>query len=278
MLEKFSDGAINAMNLANQEAQRFKHEHLGTEHVLLGLLKEGGLNSGVLKGLDIRLQTARAKVEELVKPREYGIQTGRPPQTPRTKKIIELAIEFARGQGANFVGVEHMLYGVLAEEDGVGAIVLNQLGLTKKVYLERFREFYKPQEETASTSAQPDQTHWRIPRDKMSIQGVIKTYGFRTELVSTSAEKPRIDVFGRQTNEGRCIGRIEFEDEERKIYCEATVNYHSSDVAEAFAFRQALEDQGITDYHEEPPREVVAEELRRNAKETSSLADRIEGK
>src|SRR5213595_1648542 len=137
MFERFTDRARKVMALANQEAQRFNHEYIGTEHILLGLVKEGsGVGANVLKNLDIDLRKVRLEVEKLVKSGPDMVTMGKLPQTPRAKKVIEYAIEEARNLNHNYVGTEHLLLGLLREHDGVAAQVLMNLGLK----LEEVRE------------------------------------------------------------------------------------------------------------------------------------------
>jgi len=137
MFERFTDRARKVMALANQEAQRFNHEYIGTEHILLGLVKEGsGVGANVLKNLDIDLRKVRLEVEKLVKSGPEMVTVGKLPQTPRAKKVIEYAIEEARNLNHNYVGTEHLLLGLLREQDGVAAQVLMNLG----VKLEEVRE------------------------------------------------------------------------------------------------------------------------------------------
>jgi hypothetical protein len=132
MYERFTDRARKVMQLANQEAQRFNHEYIGTEHILLGLVKEGsGVAANVLKNLDIDLRKIRLEVEKIVQHGPGGGEPfkGRLPQTPRAQKVIEYAISEARGLNHNYVGTEHLLLGLLREEEGVAAQVLMNLGL-----------------------------------------------------------------------------------------------------------------------------------------------------
>ena len=137
MFERFTDRARKVMALANQEAQRFNHEYIGTEHILLGLVKEGsGVGANVLKNLDVDLRKVRLEVEKLVKSGPEMVTMGKLPQTPRAKKVIEYAIEEARNLNHNYVGTEHLLLGLLREHDGVAAQVLMNLGLK----LEEVRE------------------------------------------------------------------------------------------------------------------------------------------
>jgi ATP-dependent Clp protease ATP-binding subunit ClpC len=130
MFERFTDRARKVMALANQEAQRFNHEYVGTEHILLGLVKEGqGVAANVLHNLQVDLKKIRLEVEKIVKSGPAMVTMGKLPQTPRAKKVIEFAIEEARNLGHNYVGTEHLLLGLLREHDGVAAQVLMNLGL-----------------------------------------------------------------------------------------------------------------------------------------------------
>jgi len=130
MFERFTDRARKVMALANQEAQRFNHEYIGTEHILLGLVKEGsGVGATVLKNLDVDIKKLRFGVEKLVKSGPDMVTMGKLPQTPRAKKVIEYAIEEARSLNHNYVGTEHILLGLLRESEGIAAQVLMDLGL-----------------------------------------------------------------------------------------------------------------------------------------------------
>ncbi|MCK5269361.1 MAG: AAA family ATPase, partial [Sedimentisphaerales bacterium] len=137
MFERFTDRARKVMALANQEAQRFNHEYIGTEHILLGLVKEGsGVGANVLKNLEVDLRKVRLEVEKIVKSGPDMVTMGKLPQTPRAKKVIEYAIEEARALNHNYVGTEHLLLGLLRENEGVAAQVMMSLGLK----LEEVRE------------------------------------------------------------------------------------------------------------------------------------------
>ncbi|RMF41166.1 MAG: ATP-dependent Clp protease ATP-binding subunit, partial [Planctomycetota bacterium] len=130
MYERFTDRARKVMQLANQEAQRFNHEYIGTEHILLGLVKEGsGVASNVLRNLDVDLRKIRLEVEKLVQSGPEMVTIGKLPHTPRAKKVIEYSMEEARQLNHNYVGTEHILLGLLREQEGVAAQVLMNLGL-----------------------------------------------------------------------------------------------------------------------------------------------------
>lgn len=137
MYERFTDRARKVMQLANQEAQRFNHEYVGTEHILLALIKEGsGLAAAVCKNLDLDLRRVRLKVEELVQAGPDMVTMGKLPQTPRAKRVMEYAMEEARSLGHNHVGTEHILLGLIREGEGVAATVLKHFGIGVEIIRE----------------------------------------------------------------------------------------------------------------------------------------------
>jgi ATP-dependent Clp protease ATP-binding subunit ClpC len=202
MFERFTDRARKVMALANQEAQRFNHEYIGTEHILLGLVKEGsGVGANVLKNLDVDLRKVRLEVEKLVKPGPEVVTMGKLPQTPRAKKVIEYAIEEARNLNHNYVGTEHLLLGLLREHDGVAAQVLMNLGLK----LEQVREEVlnllgagtESEESTSSPSAGKDPAAGR-GEPGMAGGGGSEGAGSRT---AAKSKTPALDSFGRDLTE-----------------------------------------------------------------------------
>jgi ATP-dependent Clp protease ATP-binding subunit ClpC len=128
---RFTDRARKVFALANQEAMRFSHEYIGTEHILLGLMKEGsGVGANVLKSLGVDMAKVRLEVEKLVKSGPDPVAPGRRPQTPRAKQVIEYAIEEASNLKHEYIGTEHLLLGLVRVEEGVAAQTLRNLGLT----------------------------------------------------------------------------------------------------------------------------------------------------
>src|SRR6266542_5159080 len=122
MYERYTDRAREVMQLANQEAQRFNHEYIGTEHILLGLVKEGsGVAANALNNLGIELRKIRQEIEKIVQPGPETINLGKVPQTPRAKKVIDFALEEPRNFNHVYVGTEHLLLGLLREQEGVAA-------------------------------------------------------------------------------------------------------------------------------------------------------------
>ena len=154
MYERFTDRARKVFQLANQEAQRFNHEYIGTEHLLLGLCKEGsGVAANVLKNLDIDLRKIRLEVEKLVTTGPNQVTMGKLPHSPRVKKVIEHTIQAARDLNNNYVGTEHLLLGLLAEPEGVAGQVLINLGLTLETVREEVLNLIGHNQ--PDTSAQP---------------------------------------------------------------------------------------------------------------------------
>jgi len=127
---RFTDNAVKVMQLANQEAKRHRHIYIGTEHILLGLVQDGsGVAANVSKNLNIDVVRIRFEVEKILLPGPDLVTMSKLPQTPRAKKVIELAIEEARHLNHNYVGTEHILLGLIREAEGVAAQVLINLGL-----------------------------------------------------------------------------------------------------------------------------------------------------
>jgi hypothetical protein len=128
MFERFSDRARHVVVLAQDEARRLDHTWIGTEHLLLGLILEGeGVAAKALKSLGISLDSVRQQVEEIIG-RGQEAPSGHIPFTPRTKKVLELALRESQQLGHNYIGTEHILLGLIREGDGVAAQVLVNLG------------------------------------------------------------------------------------------------------------------------------------------------------
>ena len=130
MFDRFTDRARKVMTLAREEARRFNHEYIGTEHILLGLVKEGsGVAANVLQNLDVELKKVRLEVERIVQSGPDLISVGQLPFTPRVKKALEFSMEEARALGHNYIGTEHLLLGLIREQEGVAAQVLLNIGI-----------------------------------------------------------------------------------------------------------------------------------------------------
>jgi dihydroneopterin aldolase len=131
MFERFTHRARQAVVLAQEEARRFNHNYVGTEHLLLGLLRlDEGLASRVLTSLDVSVEAVREQVGSIVGygEEEMGAQA---PFTPRSKKVLELALREAMRLEHNYIGTEHLLLGLVRESEGVANQVLSNLGVER---------------------------------------------------------------------------------------------------------------------------------------------------
>ena len=130
MFNRFTERARKVIILAKEEAKRFNHDYIGTEHILLGLIREGeGVASAVLQNLGLTPDNIRLEIEKLVQAGPATVVSGDIPFTPRAKKVIELAMDEARNLGHNYIGTEHLLLGLIREGEGVASQVLLNLGL-----------------------------------------------------------------------------------------------------------------------------------------------------
>jgi hypothetical protein len=152
--DKFSDHARTALTLAQDEAQRFNHNYIGTEHLLLGLLRvDDCMATRALRNLGVELPKVRAAVEFIIGRGDLPV-VGEVGLTPRAKRVIELAIDEARRMDHHYIGTEHLLLGIVREGEGIAAGVLESL----RVNLDKVRhEVIRLLAETSS--ADPSRTH-----------------------------------------------------------------------------------------------------------------------
>ena len=131
MFDRYTERGRKVMSLARLEAQRLYHDYIGTEHILLALVKEGtGVASVVLREMGVELKEIRSEIERTVERGPEPVSASQQlPYTPRAKKVIELSLEEARNLGHHYIGTEHLLLGLLREHDGYAAQVLIGIGL-----------------------------------------------------------------------------------------------------------------------------------------------------
>ncbi len=130
MFKRFTERARRVIILAREEAERHHHEYLGTEHILLGMLKDGGgIAITVLQKAGLSIDQIRLEVERHLPRNANSLIVGEIPFTPKAKKVLEYAVEEARLMGHNYIGTEHLLLGLLKEKEGIAAKVLNTLGI-----------------------------------------------------------------------------------------------------------------------------------------------------
>src|SRR5690349_9489830 len=134
--DKFTERARKVLTLAQEEAQRFNHNYIGTEHLLLGLVREGdGVAARVLSNMGVQLPKVRSAVEFIIG-RGDTMVMGEIGLTPRAKKVIELAVDEARRLNHHYIGTEHLLLGLVREGEGIAAGVLQSFG----IHLEQVRK------------------------------------------------------------------------------------------------------------------------------------------
>ena len=194
MFEQFTERARKVLGLARQEAQKFNHEYIGTEHILLGLILEGsGVAATVLRNMDVDLRKIRLEIEKLV---QQGPQVmtapSKLPFTPRAKRVIDLAKEEAATLNHEHVGTEHLLLGLLRENEGIAAQVLMNLGVRLDEVREEVLELLSPD---ASAGDKGDTGRRGKPRDTASIgPGSPGASGEKSKT-------PALDAFGRDLTE-----------------------------------------------------------------------------
>jgi ATP-dependent Clp protease ATP-binding subunit ClpC len=132
MFERFTDRARKVMAIANEQVQLFNHQYIGTEHIFMGLINEGGTGAVVLKNLGVDIDKMLPEVEQLFKLKggRDAVALGKIPQTQNAIKVIKYAIDEARNLNHDYIGTEHILLGLLRVSEGIAAQVLTNLGVS----------------------------------------------------------------------------------------------------------------------------------------------------
>ncbi len=191
--DKFTERARKVLSLAQEEAQRFNHNYIGTEHLLLGLVREGdGVAAKVLSNLGVELNKVRSAVEFIIG-RGDRIVLGDIGLTPRAKKVIELAVDEARRLNHHYIGTEHLLLGLVREGEGIAAGVLESLG----VNLEKVRT------QTIQVLSQSGSTHSEGGREKHSKTPTIDQMGI--DLTAQARANKLDPIIGREKEIERVI-------------------------------------------------------------------------
>jgi ATP-dependent Clp protease ATP-binding subunit ClpC len=181
MFNRFTERARKVIVYAKEEARRLNHDYIGTEHLLMGLIREGeGVAAAVLQKLGLDLETIRIEVEKLVQPGPQTQVLGDIPFTPRSKKALELAAEEARALGHNYIGTEHLLLGLVKEGEGMAYRVLLNLGLDLG----------------------------KLRNEVMELLGS-GIPGFGTQEPAKTGKTPAIDAYGRNLNKLAKEGKLD---------------------------------------------------------------------
>jgi ATP-dependent Clp protease ATP-binding subunit ClpC len=215
MWQRFTERARRVILLGQEEASKMNSSHVGTEHLLLGLVRENeGVAAQVLQKMGVSLQRVRQEIEAEVEPSEEG-PSSEPKLTPRAKRVLELAADEARRMRHNYIGTEHLLLALLREKDGVAANVLRKLGLNLEKARNQVMEYLGPEAPTAEKQG-----------GEKGAPG-----GSAPSGRSGRSQTPALDQFGRDINllavEGKLdpvIGRSAQIDRTIQILCRRTKN------------------------------------------------------
>ena len=176
MFERFTDRARRVVVLAQEEARLLKHNYIGTEHIQLGLLREGdGVAARALEAVGIRLDAVRHEVKEIIGKGE-GQSVGHIPFTPRAKKVLELSLREALQLGHNYIGTEHILLGLIREGEGVAAQVLVKLGADLNRMRQQVIQLLHGYQGTEPSSGEPGEEpeHWETSRRMAAQAGIAR--------------------------------------------------------------------------------------------------------
>ncbi len=197
MFERFTERARQVIVLAQEEARMLHHNYIGTEHLLLGLLREAdGVAARVLGTLEVTLDEVRGEVTRIVGEGEHESQ-GQIPFTPRAKKVLELALREALSLGHNYIGTEHILLGLMRESEGVAARILNDLDVdADRARQEVMRVLSGPSKRPQRGAAAPAADATEGGKERKSSK-VLDQFG---RNLTKYAEEDRLDpVIGRET-------------------------------------------------------------------------------
>ncbi|MGH7371322.1 MAG: Clp protease N-terminal domain-containing protein, partial [Candidatus Methylomirabilales bacterium] len=196
MFERFTERARKVIILAREEAIRLGHNFVGTEHLLLGLVREGdGLAMAILKKLSVNLSTLKGEVEKVVSVGTQVSPAGEVPFTPQAKKVLEYAISEARSMGHNYIGTEHLLLGLVREGEGIASLVLRDVGVTVAAAKAQAQELLGEQAtKAAGTGRTPALDEFGVELTNMARQGKLDP------VIGREAEIERvIQILSRRT-------------------------------------------------------------------------------
>ena len=190
MFDRFTERARKVMSLARQAAQHYRHDYIGTEHILLGLIEVGsGVAAQVLEKHGVDRRAVRSAAERIIKSGTCMVTMGQLPFTPRAKRVLELSLEEAQNLRHNYIGTEHLLLGLIREDEGIAAQVLKQLGLELEKVRSEVRSLLGDAE--AADSPQP----------QASMEQTAATLG-------TSPATSALGAFGRDLTERARTGAL----------------------------------------------------------------------
>lgn len=201
-MERFTQRARRVLSLAQEEAERFRHNYIGTEHLLLGLLREeGGVAGRVLRDLGLEQRRVEELVEELTRatPRSTGVTAE---LSPGTKRVLELAVDEARRMGHHYIGTEHLLLGLVRQSDGVAIDVLKRLGVSPEEVRRQTRRVLQESPVQSPSTTERKEGETRGPKGSTKTPLVDQ---LATDLTELAREGKLDPVVGRETEIERVI-------------------------------------------------------------------------
>ncbi len=203
-MERFTQRARRVLSLAHQEAERLRHNYIGTEHLLLGLIKEeGGVAGRVLRELGLEADRVQEMVERLTGPGQF--QGGKLDLSPGTQQVLEYAVEEARRMGHHYIGTEHLLLGLVRYGEGVALDVLRKMGVSQEQIRRQTRRVLQESSSSQRTGATPEPARAAKPEQQAAKPKTPMVDQLATDLTQ-SAEEGKLDpVIGRQMEIERVI-------------------------------------------------------------------------
>src|SRR5512139_1126425 len=205
-MERFTQRARRVLSLAHQEAERMRHSYIGTEHLLLGLIREeGGVAGRVLRELGLEADRVQEIIERLTGPGQY--RGGKLDLAPGTQQVLEFAVEEARRMGHHYIGTEHLLLGLVRLNEGVAMDVLRKLGVSAEQIRRQTRRVLQESSSSQRTGATPAATsEKRPPRQEQQAKPKTPMVDQLATDLTALAEEGKLDpVIGRQMEIERVI-------------------------------------------------------------------------
>jgi ATP-dependent Clp protease ATP-binding subunit ClpC len=201
-MERFTQRARRVLSLAHQEAERMRHNYIGTEHLLLGLIREeGGVAGRVLRELGLEASRVQEIVERLTGPGQY--RGGKLDLSPGTQQVLEYAVEEARRMGHHYIGTEHLLLGLVRYGEGIALDVLRKLGVTPEQIRRQTRRVLQESASSRRTSSGSEST--RAPKQEQARPKTPMVDQLATDLTALAEEGKLDPVIGRQMEIERVI-------------------------------------------------------------------------
>jgi len=277
----FTDRYKEVMNLAKLEAYNQKSGYIGTEHILLGFLKEGsGVGANVLRYEGVDLSNLRQELESLISTEEDSVIME---HTPRAKKVIRYAFEASQQMNLNYIGTESLLVGMIKETGGIAAQVLMNRGLTKDGVVKRIEKVLGISSDSAVQEPTKVSQYWKFPRANMPLDKFLELCGYNI-TPNKSWPKPNLRILKKDSSQQACayfdVGRIDLQDRPSNEIDSVNIYYEASDkeqMQHALDLRDILDNNKIK-YCEVPNSSKVLEILKTPQKDVAVLIGRLEEK